>query len=70
MSNELVQILESIRIWSIIDYKCRGDTLKIAGTLSYPWKCEGQCGVCPLLQVRHPNAYSDQIIQTFSQLNK
>lgn len=70
MNDELILILDSIRNWAVTDYKCRGDILNIAGTLTNPWECEGNCGVCPLLQVRHPSAYSDQIIQTFSQLNK
>jgi len=70
MNDELILILDSFRNYSVKDGSCRGDIFNLTGTLTNPWKCKSQCGVCPLLQVRHPSAYSDQIIQTFSQLNK
>ena len=66
MNDELILILDSIRDWSKIRDRCRGNQLNIEGSSKCNWKCE----YCPIIQIRSPKVYSDQIIITFSQLNK
>ena len=70
MNDELILILDSFRNYSVKDGSCRGDIFNLTGTLTNPWKCKGKCVSCPLVQVRDTKVYPDQIIQTFSQLNK
>lgn len=70
MNKEFVFILDSIRNYSIKDGPCKGDLFNLIGSLINVWKCDYRCISCPLLQIRTSKAYPDQIIQTFSQLNK
>lgn len=66
MNNELILILISIREWAVIDSYCKGDYFKLATFDS----CNFECDYCPLLQSKYKRIYPDQIIKTFSQLNK
>ena len=70
MNNELILILDSIRNYSVKDGPCRGDLFHLTGTLTRYWYCGTKCISCPLVQVRDSRVYPDQIITTFSQLNK
>lgn len=70
MNDELILIYDSLRNYSIKDGPCRGGLFSLTGSLTNPWKCKARCISCPLVQIRDPEVYPDQIIQTFSQLNK
>lgn len=70
MNDELILILDSFKNYSVKDGSCRGDIFKLTGTLTRTWQCDGKCISCPLVQIRDKKVYPDQIIITFSQLNK
>ena len=57
MNKELIEILKSIRIWSINSGACRGgiDDLWIAH------KCDYTCSRCPIFQTKNSRVYSNQI---------
>lgn len=69
MNKELLIILSELRYWAVSNNTvaaCKGNYLDIAD-----WgKCEFFCMYCCLVQTKSKNYYVDNIIQTFSQLNK
>ncbi len=58
MNTKLIEILKSLRTWSIKNGGCKGkiDELEIAN------KCDFKCALCPIFQTRSPLLYSDQIV--------
>ena len=57
MNKELIEILKSIRTWSIDSGECKGGIgdLRVAG------KCNFKCAMCPIFQTKNPKVYSNQI---------
>lgn len=58
MNKELIEILKSIRTWSITETKCMGGL----GDLGIATKCDFRCGVCPIFQCDSNKIYSHQLI--------
>lgn len=57
MNKELIEILKSIRTWSINSDECKGgiEHLRVAG------KCDFKCSRCPIFQTKNSKVYSNQI---------
>lgn len=58
MNKELIEILKSIRIWSISHNACPGGI----GELEIIFKCDFKCALCPIFQTHNPRVYSNQIV--------
>ena len=58
MNKELIEILISLRIWSIKHDGCKGGF----GELEIANKCDFKCAVCPIFQSYNPQVYSNQIV--------
>ncbi|QSJ04008.1 hypothetical protein KNV79_gp32 [Salmonella phage vB_SalP_TR2] len=58
MNKELIEILISLRIWSIDYSACKGGF----GELEIANKCDFKCNVCPIFQTNNPQVYSNQIV--------
>lgn len=58
MNKGLIEILISIRIWSIKHGGCKGSV----GELEIILKCDFKCALCPIFQSRNPRIYSNQIV--------
>lgn len=66
MNKDLIFIFICLRIWGNSEGACKGLLLKLT-KLNL---CNYGCDSCPIVQVRDERLHIDQIIQTFSQLNK
>ncbi|WDR22524.1 hypothetical protein PJM40_0025 [Salmonella phage vB_SenP_UTK0002] len=66
MNDKLILILDSLKeCFSLNKQSCGNYVLNTRIPCAVL-----DCYTCPLFQIRSPNLYPDQIITTFSQLNK
>lgn len=63
MNSELREILFSFREWATNEEgRCKGDLFNLIGSLNKPWQCNTKCNLCPVVQIKSPKLYPDQII--------